>query len=259
MLVVSFVTQKGGTGKSTLASSLAVAAHEAGDCVSILDLDPQQSLVKWSMNRQKGDIAVETVALGMLDPKLELLAESGVTLCILDTWGIESATTAAAINASDLCIIPVRPNVFDLWVGEMTRKVIRGLGKNCVFLLNQCPPAQQSVRVQAGVRALEAMGGLISPAIPMRVDFQDAARSGLGVTEVNRFGQAAEDMRNLWRSIVRVMNENSVAVTDVDSLDDHDHVTVEDYDHAIVEQEGRLDNLHLIAPSSPALTFGTQA
>jgi chromosome partitioning protein len=259
MLVVSFVTQKGGTGKSTLASSLAVAAHEAGDRVSILDLDPQQALVKWSMNRKKADIPVEAVSLDMLEPIIELLAESGVTLCILDTVGIDSATTAAAMNASDLCIIPVRPNVFDLWAGEMTRKIIRGMGKNCVFLLNQCPPAQQSVRVQTGVKALEAMGGLISPAIPMRVDFQDAARSGSGVTEINRSGQAADDIRKLWGSIVRLTTENTVAATDADGRDDYDHVSVEVYDHVSVEQEGSLADLHVILPVGPDLAFGTPA
>ncbi len=192
--------------------------------------------MKWSLTRKKADISVEPVSFETLDPTLELLAESGVTLCILDTAGIQSAATAAAIRASDLCIIPVRPNVFDLWAGEMTRKVIRGFEKDCVFLLNQCPSAQQSVRVQEGVRALEAMGGLISPAISSRVDFQDAARYGSGVTEINRSGQAADEIRKLWGSITRLTNKNIIAVTDPESLDD--------YNYVIAQQERRLDNLH---------------
>jgi chromosome partitioning protein len=235
MLTISLITQKGGAGKSTLVSSLAVAAHEAGERVSILDLDPQQSLVKWSTVREKADIAVEAVSLDRLDLGLERLAASGVTLCILDTAGTESAMTTAAIEASDLCIIPVRPNIFDLWAGERTRRVIGGLGKDSVFLLNQCPPAQQSARVQEGVRALEAMGVLISPTISSRVDFQDAARFGSGVTEFNRSGQAADEIRKLWGSIARLANKSVLDVAELAGLDD--------CAGAIVEQEGRLGDL----------------
>ncbi len=46
-------------------------------------------------------------------------------------------------------------------------------------------------------------GGLLSPLIQARVDFQEAARHGLGVTEFNASGQAAADMRTLWASLKR--------------------------------------------------------
>lgn len=41
MHVLAFVTQKGGSGKSTIASSMAIAAHEAGERVFIIDMDPR--------------------------------------------------------------------------------------------------------------------------------------------------------------------------------------------------------------------------
>jgi len=53
------------------------------------------------------------------------------------------------------------------------------------------------------MEALEEMGGLISPLILSRVDYQEAARHGLGVTELNPNGAAAEEMRALWTSIRR--------------------------------------------------------
>ena len=72
-----------------------------------------------------------------------------------------------------------------------------------MFLLNQCPPAQQTARVQDGVETLEEMGGLISPLILTRVDYQESARHGWGVTELNPYGAAAEEMRGLWQSVRR--------------------------------------------------------
>lgn len=209
MHTLSFITQKGGAGKSTLALSVAVAAVEAGEHVAIFDLDPQQSLVKWAASRKKTDIMVEAVAPEALPQWRQFLIESGITLCIVDTAGADPAAASAAIEASNLCLIPARPNVFDLWAGETTRRAVRSLGKEALFLLNQCPPVQQSARVNEGVRVLEATGILMSPLISSRVDFQDAARAGLGVTEINRSGQAAEEIRKLWASIRHVLNADA--------------------------------------------------
>ena len=123
MRTISFCTQKGGSGKSTLASSVAVAAHEAGERVFILDMDPQQSLMKWAKVRKKNDVPVEAVQPGKLASILNQLAKSGVTLCVIDTAGTESAATAAAMKAADLCIIPARPNAFDLWADRKSTRL----------------------------------------------------------------------------------------------------------------------------------------
>ena len=203
MRTIAFVTQKGGSGKSTLAASLSVAAFEAGESVVVLDLDPQQSLVKWSKLRGESDVPVEAVTVGKLGAVLRALEKSGISLCIIDTAGSETPAGEAAMRHADLSIIPARPNVFDLWASEQTRKTARSLRREYVFLLNQCPPSQQSARVDEGVVALEAMGGLISPLVTSRVDYQDSARHGLGVTEWNPNGEAADEMRKLWASIKR--------------------------------------------------------
>ena len=134
---------------------------------------------------------------------LKLLRDDGVSLCILDTPGTDSGINLAAMDASDLCLVPARPNVFDLEVGETTRRAVAARGKRAAFVLNQCPPMQRSARVQDGMRALEATGVLLSPMISTRVDFQDAARNGVGVTEINRIGAAADEIRKLWASILR--------------------------------------------------------
>ena len=92
-----------------------------------------------------------------------------------------------------------------------TRKALRELKADYVFLLNQCPPAQQSARVAEGVEALEGMGGLLSPLVLARVDYQEAARRGWGVSELNPHGAAAGEMRALWSSVKRRLNRGSRA------------------------------------------------
>ena len=203
MRTIAFVTQKGGSGKSTIASSIAVAATQSGERVVILDMDPQASLVKWAGLREAKDVAVEAVSPGKLKPVLAMLAKKGVTLCVIDTAGGETPASEAAMKAADLCIIPARPNVFDLWSSETTRKALKALKRDYAFLLNQCPPAQQSARVEEGAKALEALGALLSPLVASRVDYQEAARRGLGVTELSASSAASEEMRKLWLSIRR--------------------------------------------------------
>lgn len=213
MRTIAFVTQKGGAGKSTLASSIAVAARRAGERVFIIDLDPLQSLVKWAAARESSDVPVEHVPPAKLPKALAALEKKGITLVVIDAPGAGADTefSEAAIRAADLCIIPARPNVFDLWASELTRVNIKDKKKEYAFLLNQCPPAQQNARVELGAKALQAMGGLLAPLVSSRVDYQEAARLGLGVTELNPDGVAAQEMRELWGSVKRRLKKSDVA------------------------------------------------
>ena len=209
MRTIAFVTQKGGAGKSTLASNISVAAKHAGERVFVIDLDPLQSLVKWSKLRGQSEIAVEHIPASKLAKALEALEKKGVTLVVIDAPGEDSENLAAAIRAADLCVIPARPNVFDLWASEVTRAKVKEAGKEYIFLLNQIPPAQQSARVEQGAKALQAMGGLLAPMVSARVDYQEAARHGLGVAELHPSSVAAQEMRELWASVKRRLKKGA--------------------------------------------------
>jgi chromosome partitioning protein len=201
MRTIAFVSQKGGSGKSAIASSLAVAAHEASDRVCVIDMDPQGSLMNWARIRASRDIDVIASGAARLPALLDSLEGMGVTLAILDTPGAEGAASSAAMRLADLNIVPSRPSLFDLWASARAREALEEIGAEFVFLLNQRPPAEQTARVQDCVETLAEMGELISPLILTRADYQGAARCGRGVTELNPSGAAAQEMRALWQSI----------------------------------------------------------
>ena len=209
MRTLAFVTQKGGSGKSTIASSLAVAAHQTNEKVCVIDMDPQGSLTNWARIRAAGDIEVLASGAARLPALLAALERRGVTLALLDTPGAEGAASSAAMRVADLNIVPSRPSLFDLWASARARAALEEIGAKFAFVLNQCPPAQ-TARVQDGVEALEEMGRLISPLILARVEYQDAARRGRGVTELNPSGGAAQEMRGLWQSITARLAEAKV-------------------------------------------------
>jgi chromosome partitioning protein len=209
MRTLAFVSQKGGSGKSTIASSVAVAAHQTNEKVCVIDMDPQGSLTNWARIRAAGDIEVLASGAAGLPALLATLERRGVTIALLDTPGAEGAASSAAMRVADLNIVPSRPSLFDLWASARARAALEEIGAKFVFLLNQCPPAL-TARVQDGVEALEEMGRLISPLILARVEYQDAARRGRGVTELNPSGGAAEEMRGLWQSITARLAEAKV-------------------------------------------------
>ena len=178
---VALVNQKGGSGKSTLAACLAVAAQEAGERVFLIDMDPQKSLLKWGHRRQDKDMPVEAVMAAKLEAAIAALARGRVTLVIIDTPGDRLRPQPMPPCAlADLCLIPARPTIFDIWASEATRGKLKTLGKDYAFVLNQCPPLQESQRVSDGAAAVEAMGGLLRPFIVARVDYPGSRPRGHG-------------------------------------------------------------------------------
>jgi chromosome partitioning protein len=198
---LAVAVQKGGTGKTTLAASLAIAAAEAGEHVTALDLDPQGSLAGWGALRRDDSVAVDRVQpweMGQLPEILGILAEQGTTLAVLDTAG-SSAGLAPALKDADFVLMPVRPSRLDIVAARPTLQALVGLGlrERLALVLNQCPPPP-SPRTGAYAAQLRALGVLAEPGIIHRVDHQDALATGLGVTEFAPGSPAAEEVRALW-------------------------------------------------------------
>ncbi|GJE19089.1 nucleotide-binding protein [Methylobacterium marchantiae] len=201
--------QKGGTGKTTLAASLAVAAAETGESVVAFDLDPQGSLAGWGALRRKNGIVVDRIQaweIGQLPEILDGASESGATIALVDTAGTATGATPA-LSAADLVLVPVRPSRLDLVAARPTLQTLVGLGmrSRLALVLNQCPPPP-SARTEAYAAQLRALGVLAEPGIVQRVDHQDAVAAGLGVTEYAPLGQAAGEIRALWDWIATKMS-----------------------------------------------------
>ncbi|MEL6061968.1 MULTISPECIES: nucleotide-binding protein [unclassified Methylobacterium] len=199
--ILAVAVQKGGTGKTTLAASLAVAAAEAGERVIALDLDPQNSLAGWGALRTGDSVLVDRVQpweIGQLPEILDQLADQGTTLAVLDTAG-SSAGLAPALKEADFVLLPVRPSRLDIVAARPTLMALVGLGlrERLALVLNQCPPLP-SPRTGAYAEQLHGLGVLAEPNIIHRVDHQDALATGLGVTEYAPDGPAAEEIRALW-------------------------------------------------------------
>lgn len=196
MKVISLVTQKGGSGKSTLCVSLAVAAQEAEKLVYILEMDRQATATQWAQSRKGKDPEVAQVRAENLETMLKKIEAGAPDFVFIDTPGVDNPGTNEAIRLADLCLIPCRPTPADLKAMRPTLAAIHRLGKDFAFVLNQAPP--RSYRVRETTEGLQVLGVLAEVTMVMRNDHQDAIGLGLGVTEFNKDGPAAEEVRQLW-------------------------------------------------------------
>lgn len=202
MKVIAFMTQKGGTGKTTLAASVGVAAQEAGERVFLIDLDPQGSLTSWGDRRTANEPAVDRITPDKLTAALTGLEKAGYSLAIIDTQGVDSAATSAAMRTADLALIPSRPSALDIEAAKPTMAALTRLNRPYSFVLNQCP-AGRTGRMQDAARALSLLGVLALPFVVQRTDHMDAIALGLGATEHDPHGKAADEVRQLWTWIKR--------------------------------------------------------
>jgi chromosome partitioning protein len=205
MHTIVLATQKGGTGKSSLAIGLAVAAMQGGQVVRMIETDRQGTLANWRRRRQAAEPVVETVAgAGDLERRLHVFDRTGVTLTVIDTAGGLNPMTTAAIRCADLCLIPARPSLLDIEATAPTLSNIRAFDRPFCFVLNQTPLRSQRIDAAASLlddaaTALDLSGLVAQPYITMRNDHQDALGRGLAVTEHAPAGGSAEEMRCLWQ------------------------------------------------------------
>lgn len=196
MKVFSFVTQKGGSGKTTLALNCAVAAMLEKNKVVIFDMDEQGTAESWYQDRENGNPPLVRVQSNELEKALAGAKSKGFDTVLIDTAGRDDAGVNAAIRFSDFCILPCRPTPADMKATPATVETIRRLGKPAAFVLTQTLP--RSYRIREAMNGLSVLG-MVSPVnIVTRNVYQDAQGAGLGVMEYEPDGKAAQEIKALW-------------------------------------------------------------
>ncbi len=113
-MIITVATMKGGSGKSTVASCLAVYWHLRGRRPTLIDADPQRSIMRLAAReRALGGVAVIENATEETTMTARRIASTG-GLVIIDTPGFRSKTTLDCLAASDFLLIPVKPSPFDV-------------------------------------------------------------------------------------------------------------------------------------------------
>lgn len=189
-------TPKGGSGKSTIAREIAVAAS-ASMQVAMADLDPQGTTTGWYQRREAA-----TPALVNIDPlrPSSALADAGVGLLVVDTPPGQPAFIRDLLNRADAVLVPVRPTPDDLLAAAAIAASL-STHSGWAFVLSQVPPR---TRLLAGaLRQLAALGRVAPVQLTFRADFPAASISGQAAVEFT--GKAAEEGAELWRYVQTIL------------------------------------------------------
>ncbi len=196
MKTLALVSQKGGSGKTTLCLNLAIAATLQKKTVVVIDLDPQQSAARWSRLR-----ASETpVILPGHGPNLAELvaraADNGADLCLIDTAPKSESAALIAAKLSNLTLIPCQPSNLDLDAVADSVNIVTLAKANAAFVLNNC-------RASTGLAddAAEALSAYALPLAPVRIGsrvaFVKSLTEGKGVMEYEPKGTASAEIAAL--------------------------------------------------------------
>lgn len=198
MHVIAILSQKGGTGKTTLALHLAVAAERAGHVAAVIDLDPQASAAGWKDSRPGETPAVVSMPATRLPQALDLARGAGAEVVFLDTAPHSSDVALAAAEAADLVLIPCRAGILDLRAIGATARLAKIAGKPAHVILNSMPP--RATNLIADAREAVRVHGLdVAPVtIQQRVAYAYALTAGQTAQEYEPGGKAAEEMAELY-------------------------------------------------------------
>ena len=200
MLTVAMISQKGGTGKTTLSLNLAVAAELEGCPAVVVDLDPQASATAWHDNRAGDAPVVASAQAARLAEVLGTAKEHGAKVALIDTAPHSEASALAAARSADLVLIPCRPGIFDLRAIAASADVA-ALAKTPACAVLNAVPARGALADEAE-DAIGSYGLSVAPVrIGHRVAFVHSATHGQAAVEFERDGKAAEEIVGLYRWI----------------------------------------------------------
>ncbi|WP_158806811.1 AAA family ATPase [Beijerinckia sp. L45] len=207
MIIVGIASQKGGTGKSSIAIHLAVEAALTGKSVAIVDLDPQTSTMSWKDDRQSDDLLVVSLQPSRLPQFLKAAETNGADFVFLDS-GPNAELTMCAADAAELLIIPVRPSIFDLKAISTTAKIVRTLGKPAAVVLNAVPTRSPLIVADA-TRAVATYKLATSPVVVhQRSVFGKAIAEGMVAREYEPGCKGADEITALYEWILNQLNQH---------------------------------------------------
>jgi len=209
-MIISFVNQKGGVGKTTTAINLASSLVRKNHKLVLIDADPQGSAATWHSieDNQAFEILDHPGELTQAD--IESL-ETAYDYVIIDAPPAVDDKVETILKASDLAILPVTPSSLDLWscketLDTMVRKSEAPLNGKVQLLINRKIPG---TRVGREVRqALDKFDApVFETELCQRVAYIDAMKYGVSVMQFAPGSKAAGEIEQWSQEVVALLSE----------------------------------------------------
>ena len=209
-MIIAFLNQKGGVGKTTLSTSFASALTQAKHKVLLIDADPQRGVLTWAEHREAQPLFP---VIGLPSDKLhrEMNAHAAnYDHIVIDAPPQVSSIAKSIILAADLILIPVQPSPHDIWSAGEVVKLIEDAGTfkdniKTSFIVNR-----KIVNTALGRDVFAALENypfpVLQTAIGQRVAFAESAAVGASVLETEPNGAASCEILSLLKEVLELMN-----------------------------------------------------
>ncbi len=220
MKVIVVGNQKGGVGKTTIATNLAVVAATAGQKVLLIDADTQGSAGAFRAVREQESGKDDISAVSIVTPTVhkDVVNFSNFDIVFVDAGGRDNALFRSAVSAASkgIFIIPVLPSAYDIWATEDTFKILAEarafIEIPAYALFNQIMP--NTIVAREAKEALDDLTKdagvtLLKSTLVARQDYKKSIGKGQGVIEFDSTGKAAGEVRALWSEIKTILGEKN--------------------------------------------------
>ncbi|MEO8855143.1 MAG: AAA family ATPase [Ginsengibacter sp.] len=203
---------KGGTGKTTIATNLAVWLVSKGYDVLLVDADEQESATDFTAFREvtlKGETGYTAIKLNGEHLRNQVLKlNSKYDHIVIDTGGRDTSSQRAAIVVSDITLLPFQPRSYDFWTITKVQNILKEIrsvktgGLKAFVFLNRADVRSAENRETS--EALNQIEGVefIDIQIGNRKAFATAAGQGLSVIELEpQDAKATKEITNLFSQL----------------------------------------------------------
>lgn len=207
MKVIAILSQKGGSGKTTLALHMAVAAEQTNKSAVVIDLDPQASATVWHAARKRAGHSVEPPVIPTHPAQLETLLDTckaqGADFVFIDTAPQSDNIAVQAAQLADIVLVTCKPSVMDLRAIQSTLRLTDIAGVKPHIVLSQVEP-QGGRHAEAAATLKSLKVDVLPVGTGKRVAYMDALIEGQTATEYEPNGRAAEEVRGLFEYIRKI-------------------------------------------------------
>ena len=204
MKTIAILSQKGGSGKTTLALHLAVAAHQDGKTAVVADLDEQASATIWHKARKDPLPHVQPTHSAALEQFAAEAERQGVDFLFIDTAPQSDKPAINAAEAADMILIICKPSVMDLRAIQNTIRLTRLAdlrpGAKVFTVLTQIEPFGKLH--EEARKTLNKLGvNVLSDGLGRRVAYHHGLIDGRTALEYEPEGKAAQEVRTLYKKV----------------------------------------------------------
>lgn len=210
MSVITICGIKGGAGKTTIATNLAIMRYLDNKDVLLIDGDDQESASDFSSVRAevKGSTGYTFIKLtGSAIRSQGLMLAPKYDDVIVDVGGRDTTSQRAALVISDIALIPFTPRSLDIWtLGKVIKlvdecKTVNPKLKVITFLNKADPTGNDNLEAEEALKEAELIKYINAP-IGLRKAFANAASDGCSVVELKPIDKkAVEEIKTLCRHI----------------------------------------------------------